>query len=343
MFEIKAIQADQGDALLVSYGSANAPRHLLIDGGMSRSIVNVLTVLESARQDGHLRLEALIVTHYDLDHIEGIIELLDAKPEWLEIADIWFNGQKHLQPLDVLGKKEGDRLTQLIVKLQLPWNAAFKRRIISNEFPDPVPLAGGMNIWVLSPDTTTLQNLALEWTGPTPPADNVEENAPDLLGKKDTWPVASFGSYARAQFRADTSVPNGSSIAVMLEYGDNSMLLTGDAFSSVVENGMERRWQLPRRVDLLKISHHGSKANTRTRLLEKIVCLRYLFSTSGEQHLHPDQAMVARLLDSHPGAELIFNYRQPQTLGWESAPQDWPIGKLTFPNDGEPFVRVRLI
>ncbi|NVM77478.1 beta-lactamase superfamily II metal-dependent hydrolase [Duganella sp. SG902] len=342
MFEITAIQANQGDALLLSYGAADQLRHILIDGGMAESVDNVLAVLKAARKNGTLRLEVLVVTHYDLDHIEGIIALLQQKPDWLEIGDVWFNGKKHLQPVDVLGHAEGETLTQLIEEGNLPWNHAFGGACISSDWLDPIDLPGGMTAWILSPDEKRLQNLANEWVGPTPPADDEVEQAPDLLGKNDAWPIDTNANYPDENFRADSATPNGSSIAIMFEYDNQKALLTGDAFANVVADGLEKHWELPVNVNVLKVSHHGSKGNTNPRLLQSIDCSRFLISTSGAQHKHPDQALIAKIMRSCPGAEFIFNYAQPQTTGWQNAPADWPPHKLTFPVVGKPYVKVKL-
>ena len=75
MFEILSIQADNGDSLFVSYGAKDRLRHLLIDGGTTEVVDNLIETLKLQRSGERLRLEALVVTHYDLDHIQGIIEL----------------------------------------------------------------------------------------------------------------------------------------------------------------------------------------------------------------------------------------------------------------------------
>jgi hypothetical protein len=342
MFDITAIQAEQGDALLVSYGDPDDPWHILVDGGVTESLDNVLAALEKVRKHGRLRLEALVVTHYDTDHIGGIIALLEDKPNWLEIGDIWFNGKKHIQPPDVLGPSHGNALTDLIDSHH-PWNSAFGNGCLSSAIFEPVKLAGGMQVWVLSPDEPRLLELAHEWTEPMLPVDDSSEHEEeDLLGHKDVWPLPPFSEYRPPLFRADASTPNGSSIALMLEYGEKRALLTGDAFAGVVAEGLASRWDLPVVVELLKVSHHGSKRNTNRELLQYLDCSRYLISSSGRQHAHPDQALIALLIAERPGAEIIFNYVQPQTSAWRDVPPDWPEHQLTFPKTADAWVTVHL-
>lgn len=307
MFEILSIQADNGDALLVTYGECDQPRHLLIDGGTAEVVDNLIEVLKVHRSGERLRLEALVVTHYDLDHIQGIIELLRKPPEWLEIADVWFNGRHHLVPRDVLGHEEGTELSKLI-KDRYPWNAAFGDKVIKTGQRAELP--GGMIVSVVSPGELQLAKLRAEWpAGKEPPGEDAAEAARDRLGRKDTWPPGSFIDALLAKNSKDTSAPNGSSIALVLEFDDKRALLTGDAFSSVVAEGIKRFWPSGRLdVALFKLSHHGSKRNTDEKLLAAVNCPAYLFSTNGHTHYHPDTALIARVLKHSSKPVLIFNY-----------------------------------
>lgn len=345
MFDIFSIQADHGDALLVRYGALDLPRYILVDGGPSGTRDNIVELLDSLRNDKPLTLEILVVTHYDLDHIDGIIELLETKPSWLTIEDIWFNGLHQLQEADVLGPKQGDRLSGLIVDKGLPWNMAFGGKAIDNTLLKPMVTEKGMSIHVLSPDTDRLAKLAYEWEqNRIKDRDAESAEHEDLLGRSDTWPPGPFPTVAATKFAADHSVPNGSSIALILEYDSHKLLLTGDAFSDVVEAGLKRRWPTPIDISLLKVSHHGSQGNTSEQLLQSIQCHRYLISTNGKQFRHPDNALIARLL-AYGGEdpELIFNYAQSRTTCWQSPPQGWPAYSVRYPLPGCPYVHTDLL
>ncbi len=341
MFEILSIQADNGDSLFVSYGERDRPHHLLIDGGTTVVIDNLLEVLKANRSDGRLRLEALVVTHYDLDHIQGIIELLRKPPEWLEIADIWFNGRHHLVPRDVLGHEEGTELSTLI-KDRYPWNAAFEGKVIKTG--KRVELPGGMIASVVSPGKLQLANLRAAWpAGKEPAGEDPVGAARDLLGRKDTWPPGSFAEALLEKTSNDTSPANGSSIALVLEFEGKRSLLTGDAFSSVVAEGIKRFWPSGRLdVALFKLSHHGSKRNTNEKLLAGVNSIAYLFSTNGDTHFHPDTALIARVLKHSSKPVLIFNYAEDRTRNWKTVPNGWPAYTTDYPQAGEPFVKIIL-
>ena len=341
MFEIKAIQAENGDALLINYGGENDLRHILVDGGTADTTPILLDILASSRRNGRLRLEALVITHYDLDHIDGVLGLLRNKPEWLDIDDIWFNGRKHLVAADLLGAKEGDELSTLIDG-HYSWNDKFGGKAIRIR-PNSVELDGGMMVWVLSPDQQRLSALAAKWPvgKAMHPVEDGAIKSPDHLGKTETWPPGSFISMATTKFHEDSSVANGSSIALMLGYEGKLVLLAGDAFPSVMRSALNIHWpsQKPK-IALLKLSHHGSKANTDSSFLNAIDCRRFLFSTSGKNHRHPDFASIARVLNSAHEPQMIFNYDQSQTTNWRTVPNGWPIYTTVFAEPDARFVAV---
>jgi hypothetical protein len=75
------------------------------------------------------------------------------------------------------------------------------------------------------------------------------------------------------------------------------------------------------RLDLLKVSHHGSKGNTTAEMLERLDCQRFLFSSNGSRHGHPDPEAVARVLMTPADRKrtLYFNYASPWTKPWDKA------------------------
>jgi hypothetical protein len=121
----------------------------------------------------------------------------------------------------------------------------------------------------------------------------------------------------------DGSVSNASSIALLLEDGDHSLLMLGDAPADVVVEGVERllgeRGRDRLEVDAVKAAHHGSRANVDAALLGRIAARHWLFSSNGYRYGHPDPEAVAQvaLRGNHGGSvELVFNYASLQTVPW---------------------------
>ena len=60
--------------------------------------------------------------------------------------------------------------------------------------------------------------------------------------------------------------------------------------------------------DAIKISHHGSLKNN-FAWIEKIKSKRYLISTNGKKHNHPDKEVIAKILQCNNKEKfLYFNY-----------------------------------
>lgn len=343
MFRIRALQAEYGDCLLVSYGPTGDLRHIVVDGGFSNTGRSLRKQLEELKGDSpKLRLEAIVVTHVDSDHINGIISLLRNKPTWLEIDDIWFNGRRELSS-DGLGPARGDILSDYLPK---KYNLAFDQKSVRvDHHTGAIAMAGGIAAWVLSPTRANLARLAEIWPEdePAPPSESSTKPPGDTLGHGDTWPP-NFLELLAEEFEEDDAAANGSSIALLLKYNGKTVLLAGDAFPTVVNSGIEAHFGETRlKVNLLKISHHGSKGNTSSDFLRAIECNTFLISTNGTKFGHPDHAAIARMLQHAVGKpRLLFNYDTPEIGRWKARPMGWPGYLYDYPREGQTFVEIDL-
>lgn len=119
------------------------------------------------------------------------------------------------------------------------------------------------------------------------------------------------------------------------------MLLTGDAHGDVLAAGL-RRLAAARQVervpvDLVKLPHHGSKANVTDEFLELVTSSRFLVSTNGSHYHHPDKVALQRILSGPTRTgpvELVFNHRSKTTEPWaDDTTQDRLAYTATFPAD----------
>ena len=113
------------------------------------------------------------------------------------------------------------------------------------------------------------------------------------------------------ELKEDTAIHNGSSIAFILEIEDKKMLFLGDAHPSVVVDSLinlEYSKENKLSLDLIKVSHHGSKANISDELLDIIECDNFVISTDGSKHGLPNKETVARIINKHENCKIYFNY-----------------------------------
>jgi phosphoribosyl 1,2-cyclic phosphodiesterase len=70
------LPAAQGDAVWIEYGDPQRPHRIVIDGGPAISYERALRQRILALRPAERRIDLLIVTHIDCDHIDGSIILV---------------------------------------------------------------------------------------------------------------------------------------------------------------------------------------------------------------------------------------------------------------------------
>jgi len=281
MFRLEMLPAAHGDALWITSGAPNAPRRILIDGGM-RYVYKHLRAKLRALPPAHRKLDLLVVTHVDADHVEGTLRLLQDDALGVEVGEIWFNGQPQLDAVpspigDQLGAEQGEFLGALIGRLEERagrplWNARFGGGavMVPGDGDLPAREVGELRLTVLTPGALELLRLKRTWKKVLEDADfepgrrdsvlaalakRGELAPPDRLGGADEEEVeegeldlASHGFRAAdalggddAEFGSDDSVANGSSIALLAEWAGGRALLAGDAHAPDLARGL-RRW-----------------------------------------------------------------------------------------------------
>jgi glyoxylase-like metal-dependent hydrolase (beta-lactamase superfamily II) len=139
MFTVEMLPAGHGDALWLEYGEGDRRSRVLVDGGTGPTYDVLRSRIASLPPDDR-RLELLVITHIDADHIEGVIRLLQDVRLGLRIDDVWFNGWQHL-PGDVFAPTHGEMLSALLVDLDQRWNGAFDGGPVSVADDDgPLPV-----------------------------------------------------------------------------------------------------------------------------------------------------------------------------------------------------------
>jgi hypothetical protein len=357
---IEVLPARLGDCLLVECPRPAGPTwRMLVDGGPPDTwplLEARLRRLDPA--DRHL--DVAVITHIDNDHIGGMLELLSSDLV-ADVGDFWFNGRTHLPAIGPGRPRSVEQGESLVAALTgtsddplaggpaahsrertLPWNTAFGGGPVdtgeTGGFVE-VAVPGGPTITVLSPTTRRLEKLADTWASSLRAALRPRESdravEVDVLG-----PLDDLRHLADARTPKDSSVPNGSSIALLVEHLGASVVLGADAYGSVLAAGLRgvarARGTENLVVDALKLPHHASQANVVAALLEAAPASHYLVSTNGDVFHHPDDAAIARVvLDAPPAPTLWFNYRTPRTERWADPGLTRSHGhRVAFPEPG---------
>lgn len=319
--KLYALPAGQGDCLLFQYQNSDSQYHnILVDGGNRNQLefnIQKKKILEILENGNKGILDLVVVTHSDDDHIKGILKLLaddDLEPL---VKKIWFNSErtisdffgeacKETQNYAIVKKKNGTVKSSRdqdndLYKL-LDNDSRWDRDVIQVGKKETI---GNLNITVLSPTTEKLEKLNSYW--PTQKLGNVKSSSKHGFDYE-----ISLNNFLTnlPKFKEDARAVNGSSIALLLEWMDKKFLLLSDAHPSVVVEGINGlNVEIPIKIDVVKISHHGSKSSTSYELLNTIDCNHYIVSANAnKKHFHPDKEALCRVIAEKGVENTVFHF-----------------------------------
>lgn len=342
MLKLHAVQAGHGDCLILEFGTNTHPKFILIDGApteyyhyLEKAIKNII---------GEHPIEKLILSHVDMDHIGGLLELFSKlrfqreseTDESVQIKELWINefsrvftAELESEMMQVLnaapdavnvmtegglvfnGIPEGHKLQADAMVLEIPVNPDMDEGFVSLEHvSDPIQLAN-ITITVIGPTKENLEELRMKW-------EEWLEKHREAIENGDVEAAAN----------ADKSIPNLSSIILLVEGDGKSILLTGDCRSDHLLQGLEKRGLLDEdnklHVDILKGQHHGSNRNTTKQFFKKVTADTYVFSADGKNG-NPDYDTLKWLIEAASEDERAINiFVTNQTDSTKKVQQDYP-------------------
>ena len=352
--KIRLLHADNGDAIhLRTEDEEGKSYNILIDGGLGTTYINASAEnkagdLKNLINDLSSRgeyIDLLVLTHIDDDHIGGIIKWLndDETRESIDVSyaentknarkmikKVWFNSgriiaehfnkkekKEHLLNYNTADGNNTSVGQGRTFEAFIEENNIWDRRILKNM--DEIDLFG-LKFTILSPSENKLKTLLKKWEKETPKL--------ETSGDRDySESLTELIKYDK--FKEDTSIPNGSSIAFLVEEQGKKVLFLGDAHPKVVIDSLKSLGysdENPLEVDYVKLSHHGSEKNTSVKLLELIKCERFLISSNGLTHNLPKKNCLARIIKNKEKPAFYFNY--PELIEMIFTEQDYE----SFPN-----------
>jgi len=337
---LRALKAKHGDSLLLLADDAT----VLIDGGPSGVYNQVLRdALTELQPDGEdqPRIDLLMVSHIDADHIDGVLdltaELLEAREDErdpiVRIDRAWHNSFS-----DLMAQSGVETSSQ--VKASAASVASAFEDLIAPDF-DPhesalvlSSVAQGrqlrLDLKALNidlnrrfKDRVVLQDhaegpwecgdLKLDVIGPTQQElDKLRvewtKQLPKILAKEEEAKTAAKG--------LDTSVSNLASIVAIADINGKTVLLTGDARGDMILKWLEQTGHLEAgstmHFDVIKLPHHGSDRNIDPVFFQRLTADHYLICGNGG-HGNPEPATLQMLFEARPEE----NYTVHMTYGPE--------------------------
>lgn len=319
---LKILKARHGDAFIFECKKDEKTFIMVVDSGPRLCVRDIVPVIKQLP-----KIDLLVLTHYDEDHITGFIEYFKQYPaDALKIKEYWCNcaGEMDVNQGTAISaygyaKSFADCLRTILKEHQeVKWIELIKAgQELHNEFVD---------IEVVAPSDNALALNREQYMAEQYPAISSQTMKDDLL--------VALKDLAQRDTPKNTQVVNNASISFILKSEGKSYIMLGDVMADDVYNylvGKGYSEAKPLCVDYVKVSHHGSKYNITNALLDIIKCNRYIISTNGGigNAYHPDRQTIAKILyhprrDINEKIHLYFNYPLSE------------IGKkTTLFNDGE--------
>lgn len=312
--KIKILPVFEGDSISMIYGDEMLT-NILIDTGPRRSYSKGPLKEEFKSLN---KVEALILTHIDEDHIGGIIKYFEDINKKNDVFNkIIFNSGVNVAELLSLGT-ESNLAIPLIdshnLDMSYKQGATLENALLLTKVWDKAVFVAGMSIIInggtfhfLSPELTDLSAFCEQWE---------VENRTSFTDMSYSCDYnLSIDELIKKGFRDIGSLANKTSLAFMFEYERKRILFMGDAFPSIIEKNLRLLGYSENNkifFDFIKVSHHGSKYAISPSLLSIINCENYIISTNGK-HGNPTKECLARIIVSRPKVNLFYNYKNDIT------------------------------
>lgn len=229
-----------------------------------------------------------------------------------------------------ISARQGSSLAKLLRQNGYAWNAGDGSNSVDDSV-SPLALASDLVVQVIGPTRARLEALRARWLrdvqklgfGGSSQATDLLDDAYEMWCAAAPEPVLPLATRIAAKlnrrlaevYMCDTSISNGSSIALIISSGSTRMLFLGDAWAEDVVSKLKplQTAFAPIIFDAIKVSHHGSSRNTSVELLSIADSPCFLVSSDGTGHGHPDFEVLAEIVD-RPAPftrQIYFNYETP--------------------------------
>ncbi len=264
--QIATIRSGKGDCIHIRCDNKN----IIVDSGPTSTSGEFRKLCSSILNKGE-NLDALIITHYDDDHIGGILKVGD-----LGFDGIYFNAYDGDEDGENLSASQNQRLFHILPKTKTHTS------VLSGD----VFKIGEVKITVLAPDLESQKRSMTEM-----------EKAESQLAAISDW-NSTFDDLMEQPYPVgDTSISNRASIVFILEYDEQKMLFCGDAWKQNIPYG---------RYDLVKLPHHGSIRNISDDMIDGLDTHSFLICADGTRH--PNKQTIAKLLSRKEYVTVYSNY-----------------------------------
>lgn len=274
-------KAFNGDCIWLRYGE-NTKYNIIIDSGPGIFAKKFKQLIDKI-VDNNEFIDLLLFTHIDDDHINGFrksISSIDCK----YIKKIWINGNReHYYDNQSHSPKNIGSLIEAIKNKNID--------VITPILGGIIEKVGEATLTVLTPSYEDMINVSKL----------IENSMPHSEDNKYSLSIDDLKSLDK--YKPDNSDTNKASISFIFSYLDQNIAFLGDAHAEDVVYGISKYWD-DRGINMVKLSHHGSKYNTDNKLLNTIKSKKFIISKKSPVH----KETISRIINYEENVEVYCNY-----------------------------------
>lgn len=303
-------------------GFSNNQKIILIDGGFSDNTDRIINHVKTIY--GSPKIDCVICTHPDADHINGLISLIDSDALTIDNLCV-HNPWQHAYTVSrkiVDGRSTTNsvrsRLDESLSALDDLLTLAKKKSIKLYQ-----PFAGFEiydKITVLGPSKEYYCDLVKQYPG-------MHENR-SLTGDGELVEVPYDPNNGHFYENPITSARNDSSLVLYLNDDGFSAIFTGDCGIEGLRNSLA--YAAANNIDVsqpdyLQLPHHGSIKNINADIIDKINPKKAFVSAPNESIKHPSR-LIMNYLRQHKAVNVYhvstgtirIGHKAPKRIGWET-------------------------
>jgi len=304
-----------GDSILVSTDRTN----ILIDGGFGKTYKKEI----KPKIEKLDKLDLVVLTHTDKDHICGLIEMLNNKKhkkDRRKINELWFNSTNGVRVrktgIHKVSSENGILLQYLIKECNIPHSDNIF--LTDDKYQKRYSINSDIILHLLSPFEDDVIKLNDEEVSKEARFCNgkIKKISQDGTVEKDIH--LDEINISEVKFGISEKLANNSSIAFILEYNEKKFLFLADANIETINRSLRNMGYTKHNrleVNFIKVSHHGSKNNINSEFLDIVKTNRFIILTDGKNNKnnHPNKEIFSLIL-GHEKREkyiiFIFNYQE---------------------------------
>ena len=342
-------ESKSGDAIAMRWGNLFGSRHeqkvVIIDGGFRDSGQDVVGRIKKYYRTNSI--DAVISTHPDQDHVNGLDVVLDE----LSVRELWIHKPwKHNRGLAskfadgrVTDSSLGERLRKSLDSASDLVAKAEKKGIHIVEPFAGTTLYDQRELCVLGPTRDYYESLIPEFDGMPATKNTIRSSLAEFTGTVakairrfvSTWGVDALDD------EDTTSAKNNSSVITQLVVEGRRLLFTGDAGVTALSHvaGQLVSYSQEAELRFIQIPHHGSRRNVGPMVLNRLIGkpviqgqLRNITAIASTAKnggpKHPRKAVMNAL--THRGVKVLatrgstirHSYNAPDRKNWNAMGQE---------------------